>query len=394
MITFALSEDQEMVRETIRKLAAEEIRPRLRDLEGGGDGSALERKLHDLGTSLIDVPEALGGAGLGLFTATLVHEELAFGDPGAAVALFAPHLVPAALAELAEPEQARRLLLPFGSAVQRGAVAWSETGAEHPPAGLATRASQDGDGWVLDGKKDFVVNAGIAQVNVVFAQIDPSAGWEGVGAFVVAGDNPGLRAGRRAEWLGLETVHAGELVLEGCRVAEADRLARVEVATPRRFFARAALVTAARQVGLARAAYETALAYTQDRQAFGKTIAHFQAVAFNLADMHMDVESARWMVWRAAWELDQGAATALTSVAKASVHASESAWRVADDAVQLHGGAGYIQDFPVEKWLRDTKALALLGGCAELAQLSIASAVLDHELGAPLPGSQLQPVVT
>jgi acyl-CoA dehydrogenase len=394
MITFALTEDQEIIRDTARRLAAEDIRPRLRELERGADGSALARRLHGLGVSLIDVPEALGGAGLGALTAVLVHEELAWGDPGAAVALFAPHLVPAALLELAAPEQAARFLAPYAAGVRRGAVAWSERGSDVPAAGFAMTATPEGDGFVLEGQKAFVINGGIADDTIVFAQLDRGAGWDGVGAFVVRADNPGLRAGPRAQWVGLETVHAGELVLERCRVSAEDRLARVERASIRRFFARASLMTAARQVGLARAAYETALAYAQDRQAFGKPIAHFQAVAFNLADMCMDVESARWMVWQAAWELDRGGGDALAAVAKAAVHDGDVAWRVADDAVQLHGGAGYIQDFPVEKWLRDTRALAFVGGTDELARLGVAAAVLGHDLGAGLPEHHIQPVVT
>ena len=179
----------------------------------------------------------------------------------------------------------------------------------------------------------------------------------------------------------------GELILDGVRVDEADRLA-CDVARLRRFFARAWITTAARQVGLARAAYETALAYTQDRVAFGKPVAHFQAVSFDLAEMHMEVESARWMVWRAAAELDAAAPSAVESAAKALAHANQAAWRVADDAVQLHGGAGYIKDFPVEKWLRDTKTLALIGGSDALAQLVVAG------IGFGLPESIVQPVVT
>jgi alkylation response protein AidB-like acyl-CoA dehydrogenase len=153
-------------------------------------------------------------------------------------------------------------------------------------------------------------------------------------------------------------------------------------------FARMQLATAARQVGLARASYEYALQYTQERVAFGKPVAHFQAVSFTLADMHMDVESARWMVWRAAAELDRGGADAVLSVAKAAVHANDAAWRVADHGVQLLGGAGFIQDYPVEKWMRDTKALAMLGGTDQLSQLVIAG--LDDGI----PTSAIQPVVT
>lgn len=371
MITFGLTEDQEMVRETVRKLAADEIRPRLREIEKSGAPADLVQKVDALGISLADVPEELGGGGMGALTAVLVHEELAWGDAGAAVALYRPHLLPAALVELGSAEQATRLL----AGGPRGAVAWN---------GEVT-ARQDGDAWILDGKKTFVVNAGHADVTVVLTR---DAG------FAVRRDNPGMHAGKPAEWIGLGGVRAGEVVLEACRVPDADRLARVDARGQRRFFARAALATAARQVGLARAAYEAALAYTQDRQAFGKTVAHFQAVAFMLADMHMDVESARWMVWRAAWELDSDAKTALESIAKAAVHANEAAWRVADNAVQLHGGAGYIQDFPVEKWMRDTKVLSFMGGTDQLSQLTVAGALLGHELGSPLPDDPLQPVVT
>jgi alkylation response protein AidB-like acyl-CoA dehydrogenase len=211
-----------------------------------------------------------------------------------------------------------------------------------------------------------------------------------VRAFVV--DGKYAIAGRRAEWLGLEAVRAGSVKFDR---APADLLEKsADPKAMARFFARAAVTTAARQVGLARAAYETALGYTQDRKAFGKAVAHFQAISFTLAEMHMDVESARWMVWRAAAELDRGSATAPAAAAEALAHANDAAWRVADRGVQLLGGAGYIQDFPVEKWLRDTKALALVGGCDQAAQLVTAASLVGADLGPGWPIPQLQPVVT
>jgi alkylation response protein AidB-like acyl-CoA dehydrogenase len=391
MISFALTEEQELARETARKFAAEELRPRLRELEKHGLPDALRRRFDGLGVSLVDVPHEAGGLGLGAVTACLIHEELAFGDPGAAVALWGPHLAAAALVELATPEQAQRLLAPFsapGGGVLRGAVAWTETGGG-PVEGFATRARRDpapGGGWVLDGEKRFVINAAEAELTIVFAQVEDDRGWDGAGAFAVVG-RAGLHAGPRAAWLGLETVSAGALVLAGCAVPEENQLS-ADPARVGRFFARAALATAARQVGLARASYEAALAYTQDRHAFGKPVAHFQAVSFNLAEMAMDVDAARWMVWRAAAELDAGAPTAQASVAKAAVQANEAAWRVADDGVQLLGGAGFIQDFPLEKWLRDTKALAMIGGTDELSRLTLAG------LGVGLPEHGIQPVIT
>ncbi len=389
MISFAVTEDQEMVRETVRKFATEEIRPRLRELERDGVPGELRDRFHALGLSLVDVPEALGGLGLDTFTACLIHEELALGDPGAAVALWAPGFVPAAAMELGSPEQAARLLAPFAaSGRRRGAVAWSEPG-RGPEAGFATRARREGDGWVVDGDKVHVVHGDGADTLIAFAQVDD--GWGGVGAFVVEGGTPGAREA----WLGLETVPAAPIALRGCR---AERLAGAGAVLPavRRMFARIGLMTAARQVGLARASYEHALAFTQDRVAFGKPVAHFQAVAFMLAEMHMDVESARWMVWRAAAEFDAGAAGALDSVARAAVHANDAAWRVADNGVQLLGGAGFIQDYPVEKWLRDTKALALMGQTSEGHRLAVGAAAAGQPdaFGPAVPSPWIQPVVT
>jgi acyl-CoA dehydrogenase len=257
---------------------------------------------------------------------------------------------------------------------------------------------------LLHGNKAFVVNGGRADLTVVFAQVDAGRGWDGIGAFVLAcpdGRAPdGLRAGERHRLLGLETVHAAELHLDGVFVPDDDRLRPRDniSAALGRLFARAALVNAARQVGLARAAYEYALGYTQERHAFGKPVAHFQAIAFTLADMHMDVESARWMVWRAAAAVDKagdgGHAAAARLVAEAAVHANEAAWRVADNGVQLLGGAGYIQDFPVEKWLRDTKALSLFAPTDQLQQLAAASESLGHPLEAAWPSSAIQPIFT
>jgi alkylation response protein AidB-like acyl-CoA dehydrogenase len=156
--------------------------------------------------------------------------------------------------------------------------------------------------------------------------------------------------------------------------------------------ARASVVNAARQVGLARAAYELALDYTQERRAFGKPVAHFQAVAFSLAEMAMEVDAARWMVWRAAHALDRGQPGA--GVPAALVQAYQTAFRVADESVQLLGGAGYVQDHPAEKWLRDTKALALFSPPDQLAQLTVAGDELDEALEGPLPSAAIQPFFT
>jgi alkylation response protein AidB-like acyl-CoA dehydrogenase len=326
-------------------------------------------------------------------TAALVHEELAFGDPGAAVALWAPHLAAQAILALGDGEQQKRLLERFAETsahARLGAVAW----ADKQPLleGFSTTAKKDGGDWILNGHKAFVVNGGKADLTVVFAQLDGTSGWGDIGAFVVEAGTAGLKAGERHALLGLETVHASEIILENCRIPDANRLqAQAAGDGVKTMFVRWSVVNAARQVGLMRAAYEFALEYTQERKAFGKPVAHFQSIAFTLADMAMDVESSRWMVLRGASELEKGRPMAAV---EACVHANEAGWRVADNGVQLLGGAGYVKDYPVEKWLRDTKTLALFQPTSEIANLSIASGELGHPVGTGLPSAAIQPFFT
>jgi acyl-CoA dehydrogenase len=393
MISFALEEDQQLIQDTVRKFAAESIRPHMREWEKTHElPEELRKQFHELGLSLLDMPEAVGGQGAGLVTAALVHEELAFADPGAAVAVWAPHLAAQAILALGDEEQQKRFLARFADTqahARLGAVAW----ADQKPVleGFTTTAKKDGDGWILDGHKAFVVNGGKADLTVVFAQLEGTSGWKEIAAFVVEAGTPGLNAGERHALLGLEAVHASELVLAGCRVPDANRLRGKIADGVKTMFVRWSVVNGARQVGLMRAAYEFALEYTQERKAFGKPVAHFQSIAFTLAEMAMDVESARWMVLRGASELEKG--NPLPAV-EACAHANEAGWRVADNGVQLLGGAGYVKDYPVEKWMRDTKTLALFQPTSEIAQLSVASAELEHAVGTGLPSAAIQPFFT
>lgn len=394
MISFALDEEQQLIQETVRRFAAESIRPRLREHERDGVPAELRAQFHALGLGLLDAPEAVGGQGARLVTAMLAHEELAYGDAGSAVALWAPHAAAQAILTLGDEAQVRRFLGRFAGAQgagRLGAVAYGEKAA--PLEGFATVARPRGDRWVLDGHKAWVVSGGAADLHVVFAQREGTSGWDGAAAFVVEAGTPGLAAGARHVTLGLNAVQASEVILTGCEVPDANRLLGGGdfVAATGRFLARLGLVNAARQVGLARAAYEYALEYTQARTAFGKPVAHFQAVSFTLAEMHMDVEATRWLVWKAAAELEQGkTVTALEAVA----HANEAAWRVADHGVQLLGGAGYVRDHPVEKWLRDTKTLALFSPPSEHVAHGVASEALGHAVASVLPSSAIQPFFT
>jgi alkylation response protein AidB-like acyl-CoA dehydrogenase len=372
VIDFSLEEEQRLLVQTVRDFAGTWIRPRLREFERAGDVPAdVRNAFASLGLALLDVPERWGGLGQSQVTAALVHEELAFGDAGAAVALFRSQPLVAAVLELGDDVQRERLL----REPVVGAVAL---------AGEA-RARRLPGSYRLEGTKRWVVGSGCA---IVLADAD--ADETGPAAFVV-----GPVPGTRYETLGLDAARIGELVLDGCEVSEADRLpAGGDLgAALRRFQARYALINAARQVGLGRAAYEYSLGYAEERRAFGKPIAHFQSIAFLLAEVHMEVESARGLLWRAAAAWDMGLAHAPVLVAEAAVHAAEAAWRAADAAVQILGGAGYVRDHPVEKWMRDTQTLALLGSSAEQHLMTVAAALLgDETLAAAAPS--VQPVLT
>lgn len=393
MIGFDPTEDQKLMQGAVAQLAKTTLRERQREFEKARAlPDEVRKAAHEMGLATAALPEAIGGGGLGMTTAVLLEEEVAYGDPAAAFAFGGPGALGIAVAELGTVDQAKRALAPFAGAdghARFGAVAWGERRAVKERAGLATTATRDGAGWKLDGAKAYVINADRAESFVVFAQIDASKGWSGTGAFLVAKGASGLSIALRDVTLGLDAASFGGIALNGVSVAETDRLSGADAtfdAALVRFFAKNALVVAARGVGLARAAFDVTRDYCDTRKAFGKPIGHFQAVAFTLADRAMDLEAARALVWRAATEWDALAAgtgderRALRQTAWAVSFVHEAAMRAGDDAVQLHGGSGFIRDYPVEKMMRDAKQLQLCGMTAEHAD-QLAAAV---ELGLPV----------
>lgn len=403
MIHFEPSEDLRLVQQSVADFARTALAPRVREHEKARTLSEEARRLaHEMGIGSLDVPEAAGGQGLGMMATALVEEELGAADPAAAFGLAGPAAFGTAVVELGTAEQANAALEGFAEedAFDRfGAVAWSEPEVNKARAGFTTVAARNADGYVIMGKKAFVANARIADRFVVFAQIDESAGWDGIGAFIVRRGDAGLVTGARHDTLGLNAADFGEIELRGVIVPEGARL-RGDAGeggftrAALRFFAKRALVIAARAVGLSRFAFELAREHCEARVAFGKPIGHFQAVAFTLADRHMDVESARWMLWRAAhaWDAKLPEATAIHATAQAAALALEAAMRTADDCVGLHGGSGFIRDLVAEKLMRDAKQLALCSPTAEqLDQIAAAldlGARLDPALVLPTPDTQ------
>jgi len=417
MISFELTDDQKMMVESVAQFARTTLRPRFRDHEAARELSESVRKTaHELGLGAVALPEALGGAGLGTVTSVLLEEEVAWGDPAAAFAFGGPGAFGLALLELGTEAQARAELAPLvgeGGHARFGAVAWGEPRAHRDRAGLVTVATRTETGYRIDGRKAYVFNADRADRFVVFAQVDESAGFRGVGAFLVGKDTPGLTVLPRETTLGLDAASIGGLSLEGVTVPGSARLLGPDVsagggfdAALIRFFARYALTVAARGVGLSRAAFEVTREYVDTRKAWGKPIGHFQAVAFTVADRAMDVDAGRGMVWRAAaaWDAyDARRASGkeakdrepLLRTAEAVAFVHEAAMRCGDDGVQLHGGAGFMRDYPVEKLMRDAKQLALCALTAEHAdQLAAALALgLPLEPGVVLPTAETQSAI-
>ena len=407
MIAFEPSDDQKMVRDSVAQFAVRTLRPRMREFEKArGLPDDVRRTAQEMGLPMASYPESVGGSGLGFVTQVLIEEELASGDPSVAFALGGPQAYGWAAMLLGGPDVSKTLLAPFtgeGAHDRVGAVAWGEKKAVADRAGLATRAEKgEGGRWTLTGEKAYVVNADRAQSFIVFAQVDPAKGWHGLGAFVVPAGAKGLTVLPRATTLGLDAASFGGIALEGVQVGDDARLPFG--GDPQRivwFFATQALIVAARGVGLARAAFDVTRDYVEQRKAFGKPIGHFQAVAFTLADRAMDLEAARAMVWRAAWLWDEMAKTpdgkgdtrqALLHTAWAVSFAHEAAMRAGDEAVQLHGGSGFMRDYPVEKFMRDAKQLQLCGMTAEhadqLAAILALGSTLDPALVLPGPESQ------
>jgi len=395
MISFSPTDDQKMMVESVAQLAKTTLRPKIREFERDRAlPEAVRKTAHELGLGLVALPESIGGAGLGMTTAVLLEEEIAWGDPAAGFAFGGPGALGFALLELATTEQARVALAPFagdGGHAKFGAVAWGEAKALADRPGFATTATKIDAGWRLDGTKSYVVNADRADTFVVFAQIDASKGWRGLGAFLVDKSAKGCDILPRSHTLGLDAASFGGVRFEGAIAsARLEGNANFDAALVR-FFARQGLVVAARGVGLVLAAFDVTRDYVDTRKAFGKPIGHFQAVAFTIADRAMDVDAARGLVWRAAaaWDVydtDKSEANqneALLRTAHAVAYTHEAAMRCGDDGVQLHGGSGFMRDYAVEKLMRDAKQLGLCAMTPEHAD-QLASAI---ELGVPLdPG--------
>jgi alkylation response protein AidB-like acyl-CoA dehydrogenase len=370
-ISFRLTDEQRELQALAHEFAERELRPIAGEWDERDDFPPdLLPRAAALGLSSYSIPREYGGGGVDAVTAALIAEELSWGCAGLAATIQAT-MFPVRPLLAAGTEEQRRRYLPLLASEQGalGAIAFTEPSAGSDLAAIQASARRDGSDFVLEGEKCYVTNGGIADLTVLFAKLDGE-----ITAFLVERDDPGVVAGRKEAKLGLRASYTGSLLLDAARIPAERLLGRPGggFAIAMDFFAASRPQVAAAAVGLARASCEYAAVYARERRAFGKPLLAKQAVAFKLADMAMEIEAARLLVWRACEAIGAGEdAGLLGSFAKA--YASDAAMRATTDAVQILGGAGIMRDHPVEKWMRDAKVLQIVEGTSEIQRHVIAT---------------------
>jgi len=375
----SLTEDELLLRNGVREFAHAQVRPLVREMDEHAKFSkTLLGQLFDLGVMGIEIPESEGGAGGTFFHSVLVVEELSRVDPSVGVLVDVQNtLVINAILRWASPEMKKRLLPRLADGTV-GAYALSEAVSGSDAFALQSRARQDGDHFVLQGRKLWITNANEADLFIVFATINPEAGYRGITAFLVERGMPGFSVGKKEDKLGIRASSTCELILEDCRVPASNVIGEVgkgyKVAIETLNEGRIGI--GAQMLGLAAGALEHTVAYTRERKQFGKTIADFQGVQFQLARAATDVEAARLLVYNAARLRDLGKPF-LTEAAMCKIFASEVAERVASLAVNLFGGNGFVKEYPVEKLYRDAKIGQIYEGTSNLQLQTIAKQLLS-----------------
>ena len=373
-----IHEDEALFRDSVYEFADREIRPHVREMD---DQAHIPRqlidKLFDLGVMAIEIPEAQGGAGASFFHAVLAVEALSRVDPSIGVLVDVQNtLVANALMRWGSDEVKQRYL---PSLAQRtvGAYALSEAGSGSDAFALSTRAAETPDGFVLNGRKLWITNGQEAGLFIVFATVSPEAGYRGITAFLVERELPGFTVGRKEDKLGIRASSTCELLFEDCRVPRASVLGEVgkgyKVAIETLNEGRIGI--GAQMIGLAQGALDHTVAYIRERKQFGKTIADFQGVQFQIARAATELEAARLMVYNAARLRDAGEPF-VKEAAMCKIFSSEVAERVTSLAVNLYGGYGFVKDYPVEKLYRDAKIGQIYEGTSNLQLQTIAKQIL------------------
>ena len=376
---FALSDDQHLLRRSVREFAESEIRPYVREWdEAQHFPRQLMPKLAGLGLMGIQFPDAYGGAAMSAVDYCICIEELARVDPSVALSVAAHNGLGAAhIALFGSEAQKQKYLVPLAKGETLAAWGLTEPGSGSDASAMRTTAVKDGNCWVLNGSKMFITHGTSADTLVVMAVTDKAKGAKGISAFVLERGMGGLLAGKKEDKLGMRASETTEVILQQCRVSSAHLIGEegqgfiqtLQVLDAGR------IGIAALSVGLAQGAYEAARSYTAERKQFGRAIASFPSIQERLAEHASRVDAARLLTYKAAWLKDQGRRMTLDS-AMAKLFASEIAVRAAEDCVQMHGGYGFVKDYPAEKYFRDVKLLTIGEGTSEVQRLVIARQLL------------------
>ena len=373
-----LSEEEEMFRASVHEFAEGELRPRVEAMDEEGKlDLALTKQCFELGLMGIETPEEYGGAGAGFFTAIIAVEELSRVDPSVGVFVDVQNtLVNNALLRWGNPEQKAKYLAELATE-KVGAYALSEAGSGSDAFALSTRAVEQGDHYIINGRKLWITNGLEAEIFIVFANANPEAGYRGITAFIIEKGCEGFSVGKKENKLGIRASSTTELILEDCRVPKENVLGevgkgyKVSIET----LNEGRIGIGAQMVGLARGALEAALNYTSEREQFDKAVNEFQGVQFQLAEMATELEAARLMVYNAA-RLKEMGQPFVKEAAMAKLYSSRAAERISSKAIELYGGYGFVKDYPVEKFWRDSKIGAIYEGTSNMQLQTIAKIII------------------
>ena len=381
VVNFRLTEDQALLRRSIREFAETEIKPHVREWdEAQHFPSELLPKMGDLGVMGIQFAPEFGGSGMSAIDYCIVIEELARVDPSVSLSVAAHNGLGAAhIAMFGSDAQKHTYLTPLAKGEKLAAWGLTEPHSGSDAAAMRTMAIRDGDEWVLNGSKMFITHGNSGDTIVVMAVTDRTKGKKGISAFIVERGTPGLMAGKKEDKLGMRASETTEVIFQNCRLPATQLIGgegqgfiqTLQVLDAGR------IGIAALSVGLAQGAFESARGYAFERKQFGRAIGTFQSIRWKLVDNAARVEAARLLTYRAAWLKDQGRRMTLES-AMAKLYASEIAVRASEDAVQIHGGYGFVKDYPAEKFFRDVKLTTIGEGTSEVQRLVIARQLLAN----------------
>lgn len=378
MIDFTLTEEQLALQEMARDFARNELRPVAAKYDQSHEFAYdVMEKAFQAGFLTANIPEAYGGVGLSGLDLCLISEELSAGCAGLFTSMMACSLATTPLVLFGTEEQKRKFLVPLSKKMSLAAFGLTERESGSDAGSIQTRAVRDGDEYILNGSKCFITNGGVSSLYTIFANTSPAKGARGITAFIVPRETPGLTIGKVEDKMGQRASNTTEIFFEDVRVPAANILGRPGYGflVAMKTFDQTRASVGAASVGVARAAMEAAVAYSKTRRQFGKPIALYQATQFKIAQMAIEIQAARHLVYHAAWLADQGKPNGAES-AMAKAFASDIAFAAANESIQIHGGYGYMRDYPVEKFLRDAKLFQIYEGTNEIQRLVIAHNVI------------------